>query len=119
MSKSKFFEVGQTIFKEGDEGDEAYLIKEGEVKITKIGNDDMPTTIAKFGKGAILGEMALIDDDTRSASAVAIDVTEVLVIQRQELMSRLEKSDPVVNRLLKTLSSRLRDQATLIASLTT
>ena len=117
MSSSKFFEVGQTIFKEGDVGDVAYLIKDGSVKITKIGRDDCQKTIAKVGKGSILGEMALIDDDTRSATAIAIDATEVMVIQRDELKNRLEKTDPVVNRLLQTMSARLKKQAKLIAEL--
>ena len=117
MPKSKFFESGQTIFKEGDVGDVAYLIKKGSVKITKTGHDDCQKTIATVGKGAILGEMALIDDDTRSATAIVLFATEVLVIERHELVARLEKTDPVVNRLLQTLSARLKEQAETIAKL--
>ena len=117
MSKTKYFEVGETIFCEGDDADEAYLIKEGFVKITKIGPDDRAKTVAKIGKGGILGEMALIDDDTRSATAVAIDTTELLIIQREELKMRLEKTDPVVSRLLQTMSARLKAQAIQIATM--
>jgi CRP-like cAMP-binding protein len=117
MANTKWFDVGEKIIVEGEVGDEAYLIKEGSVKITKIGPDDMPKTIAKIGKGAILGEMALIDDDLRSATAVAIAETEVMIIQRDDLVNRLEKTDPVVSRLLQTMSSRLKAQAIQIASM--
>ena len=117
MPESKYFESGQTIFNEGDVGDVAYLIKDGSVKITKIGHDDCQKTIAPVGKGAILGEMALIDDDTRSATAIVLFATEVMVIEREELVKRLERTDPVVNRLLQTLSARLKEQAETIAKL--
>ena len=117
MSRTRNFEPGDVLFREGEEGHHAYLIKRGAVNITKKDGNNSQKTIATLGKGAILGEMALIDDETRSATAVAKDPTEVLVVERKELVERLEKTDPVVYRLLQSLSKRLRQQAGVIASL--
>lgn len=116
--ESKTFHLGETIFKEGDDGACAYLIKSGEVKITKVGSDDYPRTIATVKKGHIIGEMALIDNEPRAASAVALDNTEVLVISKEEFQARLSNSDQVIGLLLKTFTDRLREQAKQIIKLT-
>jgi len=119
MSNTRNYEPGDVVFREGEEGHHAYLIRRGAINVTKIGEDKSQKIIAKLRKGAILGEMALIDDETRSATAIASEPSEVLIIQRDELTARLEKTDPVVYRLLQSLSKRLREQAKIIASLKT
>ncbi|MBL4613615.1 MAG: cyclic nucleotide-binding domain-containing protein [Magnetovibrio sp.] len=58
MMESRTYQVGATIFTEGDEGDMAYLIKSGEVKITKRSRDDSQRTLATVKAGSIIGEMA-------------------------------------------------------------
>lgn len=109
--ETQTFLVGDTIFKEGEEGQHAYLIKSGEVKITKIDDQDRPMTIATLKKGNIIGEMALIDDAPRAASAISLDQTEVMVITKEEFQKRLSNSDQVIGLLLQTFTQRLRQQA--------
>ena len=109
MSETRKFEDGDFIFHEGDRAAEAYLVKAGRVEVVREGAGKARRSIATFGRGDVFGEMALIDDETRLGTAFATEHTEVIVIKRLELMDRLEKSDPVVYRLLKTLSQRLRN----------
>lgn len=116
--ESRTYHIGEKIFEEGEEGDKAYLIKSGEVKITKVGKDDYPRTIATVRAGNIIGEMALIDDEPRAGSAVVLDQTEVLVISKEEFQKRLSKSDQVISLLLQTFTNRLRQQAKQIIELT-
>jgi len=116
---AKTFEAGDYIFEEGHVGDTAYLIKSGSVKISKRGSDGQPKTIAVYGAGEMIGEMALIDLTTRSASAVALEVTQTIEVNIEDLQARLERSDDVVLRMIKALTKRLRKQADLIAQLST
>ncbi|MEG3617627.1 cyclic nucleotide-binding domain-containing protein [Magnetovibrio sp. PR-2] len=109
--KIKTYMVGDTIFKEGEAGELAYLIRSGEVKITKMDDQDRPSTIANLKKGNIIGEMALIDDAPRAASAISLDKTEVMVITKEEFQKRLANSDQVIGLLLQTFTQRLRQQA--------
>ncbi len=57
--------IGDRLFLEGDPGDRAYIVQSGTLKITKTGDDDIQKTIATVKAGAIIGEMALIDDQPR------------------------------------------------------
>ena len=117
MMETKTYLVGDTIFKEGEPGEQAYLIKSGEVKITKLDAKERPMTIATLKKGNIIGEMALIDDAPRAASAVSLDQTVVMVITKEEFQKRLANSDQVIGLLLQTFTQRLRQQADRIANM--
>ena len=72
-SETKNFNVGARLFKEGDAGDVAYLIKSGKVKITKTGEDGQQKVVGLVGSGGIVGEMALIDDQARIATVEAME----------------------------------------------
>ena len=106
MAETRDYKQGDKIFNEGDRGAEAYLVKSGMVEVVRERR-----SIATFGRGDVFGEMALIDDQPRMGSAFAMKDTEVVVIKRAELMARLEDTDPVVFRLLKTMTQRLRADA--------
>ena len=101
-------EPGTRIFREGEPGDKAYLIIDGMVEISKRVADSETSVIAALGKGEIIGEMALIDDMPRAATARAMQPTKLLVINRDDLTARLARTDPVVRQLLKVFVNRLR-----------
>ncbi len=111
MPEVREYQEGDNIFHEGDRAAEAYVIRSGTVEVVREGPNRERRSIATFSRGDVFGEMALIDDEPRMGSAFATKNTELLVIKRLELMDRLENSDPVVFRLLKTLSQRLRIEA--------
>ena len=116
-SETKNFGTGVRLFKEGDAGDVAYLINSGKVKVTKTGGDGQQKVVGLVGSGGIVGEMALIDNQARVATVEAMEDTTVLVISQAALKSRLEKTDPVVGRLLNSFTERVREQSRLIAKL--
>lgn len=115
--EEKVFDVGDRIFTEGEDGDAAYLIKSGSVKIVKEKDKDTHRTIATVKQGHIIGEMALIDNQPRAASAIVLETTAVMVISKENLQDRLAKTDPVVVRLLNTFTDRLRQQSQAIINL--
>lgn len=103
---------GEILFEEGDEGHEAYLISDGAVDIYRVrgGKEEV---IATLGRGEIIGEMSLIDDLPRAASARTRAGTSLVVISPDDLQKRmaaLEKSDRLLKLLVDTLVRRLRGQ---------
>ncbi len=101
------FPAGMPIFEEGDSGQAAYIIEQGKVEIfsRREGGDKV---LAELGPGEIFGEMALIDNDPRSASARSTGDTRVVVIDRDQILNRLEDTEPVIVLLIKILLHRFR-----------
>lgn len=109
------FNPGDRLFREGEAGDVAYILEAGKVEISKrVGGDEL-SVVAVVGKGEMIGEMALIDAAPRSATARVIEPTTALLVPRAEFAQRLDKTDPVVRRLLQLLIRRLREQTTAVA----
>ncbi len=98
---------GEVICWEGDSGDAMYLIRSGRVLVFKD-NLDAPTIIGERGPGEILGEMALLEGQPRSATAVAVDETRLLRIAREGFHTWLSSSPAVGMSIMATLSARLR-----------
>ncbi|MRG73553.1 cyclic nucleotide-binding domain-containing protein [Alphaproteobacteria bacterium HT1-32] len=119
MSKNvnqKIYFAGNTIFNEGETGTRAFLIKEGEVEIRKqLGNREI--LLGTIQKGSIFGEMALIDDQPRSASAVAVRDTTVIIISRDVLQGKLASADPFVRGLLNIFVRNLRTMTKRMSAL--
>ena len=103
-------EAGDVLFDEGDAGDQAYLIKSGEVEIFKKINDEV-VVLATISRGDILDEMSLIDNQPRMASARVVGEVALTLITREDLAARLDKlneSDKVLRRLIDVFVDRLR-----------
>jgi CRP/FNR family transcriptional regulator, cyclic AMP receptor protein len=102
-ARLRSFKAGETIFKEGDRGDEMFVVHSGQVAIQR-GNRVLETVPEK----SIFGEMALIDDGPRSATVVAVtDVTVIPVSEKQFLFLVRETPFFALN-VMRTLVSRLR-----------
>jgi EAL domain-containing protein (putative c-di-GMP-specific phosphodiesterase class I) len=97
------FSAGEVIFKEGDPGDNAYIIDEGSVEVSVSS-----TQQSRLGKGELFGEIALIDQQPRTATVCAVENTVLIPIPRQLVKELLEKTDPVVRHLLLTILERYR-----------
>ncbi len=106
MFTVKAYNQGQTIFREGTEGSFACIVNSGEVAVVKELNGEV-VTLAKLGKGAVFGEMALVGMDRRTASVVALTYTEVVVVDRERLQKALEGANPLVAALVRGLVERL------------
>ncbi len=103
----EIYDVGEIIFKEGDDGDGAFLIEEGLIEISVMING-VEQQINKIGKGELFGEVALIDHQPRTATAKAIEKTVLVAIQRTLVNELLEKTDPIVRHLLLVILDRFR-----------
>lgn len=102
------FDPGAVMISEGDTGLGLFVIVSGTVEITKGKGDDM-LRLAVMKRGDLLGEMALIDDQPRSASAIALETTQCLLITRNSFQNLTEKDPEIAWCLLPTLAERIRD----------
>ena len=114
MSNAAVFQPGQVIFREGDTSQEAFRILRGRVEISILA-DGKPVILAQLGEGDIFGEMAMVDERPRSASAQALDVTECEVLTPENfnelVLSRPEVLIPYMASFferLRTANDRLR-----------
>lgn len=95
------------IFREGEPGSNAYILQEGAVVISKIING-ADEELAVIGKGGIFGEMALIDDKPRMATARVRGNATIVTVTKQIYSEKLKKSDPFVRALLRILVETVR-----------
>ena len=103
----KTYAEGRTIFREGDEGSCAYLIQSGAIDIVRD-SGDTKVILGHLEAGAIFGEMALIDNAPRMASAVTAEPTTLVLIREADLRAKLEAADPFIARLLNMLVANVR-----------
>jgi len=99
------FAEGQTIFREGDRGDEFFVVVRGEVEI-RSGNRHLET----LGQNSIFGEMALIDDSPRSATVVAWTDVTVAPIKEKHFLFLVRHTPFFALRVMRVLALRLRAQ---------
>jgi CRP-like cAMP-binding protein len=108
--------AGQTIFPEGSLGYELFVILAGRVTLRKA-----ETVLAELGPGGHFGEMALVDQNRRSATAVATDDARMLVLPRRQFYQLLRKDPPLAVKLLwnflQVLSGRLRQANEALSSM--
>jgi len=105
---------GETLFREGDAPTTAFLIESGEIE---VGTHQGGTyrVLGVLGPGDLLGEMAVIDDSPRTASARTLTPTILTPIDRAQFAERLETADPVVRALLLSQLSRYRSALAQLA----
>src|SRR5580692_8622008 len=103
------FSPDQEIFKEGDIGDGVYVVKDGQVQISGLVGKDVRHVFSRIPPGEIFGEMAVLENKPRSASAVAVGDTVVYFINRDEMLKLVEGSPLLAMNLLREISHRLRE----------
>ena len=109
------YKSGEVLFAEGDDADFALLIESGEVAITRRGRLG-DVLLGTCGRGDVVGEMALIDDNVRSATVTALEDSTVAVIRRHQILNRLDNCDPVIAQLVKTMMKRFRGTEKVLLS---
>lgn len=104
------FRQGELIFYQGDTGRVLYLIAEGRVRIyVQMQNEEgQEKSVILYGPGDVFGDMAVIDDRPRSANAVAVTDTTVLLLSRENLHKHLRRSNQLALNFIQVLSNRLR-----------
>jgi CRP/FNR family cyclic AMP-dependent transcriptional regulator len=95
--------AGEIIFREGDQADQLFVIKSGQVAI-RSGN----RTLAELPANSIFGEMALIDDAPRSATAVAMTDVELVPVSEKQFLFLVSQTPFFALKVMRVLARRLR-----------
>jgi CRP/FNR family cyclic AMP-dependent transcriptional regulator len=101
--QTQFFKAGDVIFREGDEANELFAIKSGQVRV-QIGN----RTVTQLGQDNIFGEMALIDSEPRSATVTAITDTELVPVTEKQFLFLVSQTPFFALKVMRVLAQRLR-----------
>jgi CRP/FNR family transcriptional regulator, cyclic AMP receptor protein len=102
------FEPQQVIFREGDDSDTCYIVRSGHARATRQHADGRTITLANFGPGDIFGELAMFDDERRSATVQAIDDLETVAIPGSAMRGLLGRHPEIAVKLVTALGRRLR-----------
>jgi len=106
--EKKLFASGRFLMQEGEEAGEAYLIDKGKVQVYRQADGGGKLVLGTLAAGDIVGEMALITNDKRSASVKALEDTEVSVLTKDILLRNLKKLPPYIEKIMSTLTRRLQ-----------
>lgn len=102
------------IFRENDRGGAMYMLKSGRVELTVRDKMEQPVTLRFLEPGDVFGEMSLLDNEPRSASARAVTDVELIVLGRDALLVLFERHPAVALTMLEILTRRLRDTTSLV-----
>ena len=102
------FQAGSVIFAAGDPGDGLYVIETGRVQISAVVGNGAPRPLASIGAGEFFGEMAVVDDGPRSATAVAETDVTTFFVSRSEMLVMLDRHPGLTLTLIREFSARMR-----------
>jgi len=103
LSESMTLDSGEVLFAEGEVGDSLFIVVSGSLRVERSGR-----RITEMGPGECVGEMAALDWEARSATVVAREVSELIRIDRNDLMDILSDLPELVANLTLVLAKRIR-----------
>jgi len=115
--RERSYPKGSVIVFEDDPGDALYVVASGQVKVVLVAEDGREVILSVLGPGSFFGEMAILDDEPRSAHVIAMEESNLLMLRREDFQARLRSMPDVAISLLKEISRRLRRADEKIGSL--
>ena len=103
------FPTDTRVFHEGDPGDACYIVREGSCRVTREHPDGRAITLATLGPGAIFGELAMLDGESRSASVETTESTELLALPASDMRALIRSHPEMAEKLVIALTRRLRE----------
>ena len=103
------FVAGEVVFREGDESSTCYIVRLGRARAVREHPDGRSITLANFGPGDIFGELAMFDDERRSATIETLEDTEAIAILGGDMRRLLSEHAEIAVKLLASLGRRLRE----------
>src|SRR5271166_6233448 len=103
------FEPGQAVFREGDSSDTCYIVRQGHARAIRTHGGGRTITLATFGPGDIFGELAMFEDERRSATVEAIEPTSVVAVLGPDMRRLMTQHPEISMRLVVALGRRLRE----------
>src|SRR5437763_3290000 len=119
VAKVRRYAKDDVVFHADESGDIFCLIKEGQVKVTMISPEGKEIILSLLGPGDFFGEMALLDNEPRSATIIATEPLEIVTIWRSDFLHILSENFSITQKVLAELSRRLRSASNRIESLAT
>ncbi len=115
--RRRSFRAGEVIFHRDDPGEVLYVIRDGKVKIFITSPDGQEVSLAVFGPADYFGELALLDGQPRSASAVALEPVETIALKRADFINAVMRHPRIAIQVMHVLSRRLRQTDAMIEDL--
>ena len=109
LAVPRHFEPGQAVFREGDQSDTCYVVREGHARAIRTHGDGRTITLATFGPGDIFGELAMFEDERRSATVEAIEPISVVAVLGPDMRRLMIEHPEISTRLVIALGRRLRE----------
>jgi CRP/FNR family transcriptional regulator, cyclic AMP receptor protein len=109
LSVPRRFQPGEIVFREGDASDTCYVVREGRARAIREHGDGRTITLATFGPGDIFGELAMFEDELRSATVEAIEPTHVVAVLGPDMRRLMSEHPEISTRLVISLGRRLRE----------
>jgi CRP/FNR family transcriptional regulator, cyclic AMP receptor protein len=103
------FPADTRVFHEGDQSDACYIVRSGACRVTREHPDGRAITLANLGPGAIFGELAMLDGESRSASVEATEDAELLALPAGDVRALLREHPEMGEKLIVALTRRLRE----------
>jgi CRP-like cAMP-binding protein len=103
------FEPGQVVFRDGDHSDTCYIVRSGRARAVREHSDGRVITLATFGPGDIFGELAMFEDERRSATVEAVEPTGVVAVLGPDMRRLMVEHPGIATRLAIALGRRLRE----------
>jgi CRP-like cAMP-binding protein len=103
------FAAGQVVFREGDSSDTCYVVRSGHARAVRQHSDGRIITLATFGPGDIFGELAMFEDERRSATVEALEDTGVVAVLGPDMRRLMVEHPQISTRLVIALGRRLRE----------
>jgi CRP/FNR family transcriptional regulator len=104
----KIYKDGENIMKQGEKGNCMYVIQEGQVEIIRE-KDAKEMRLAIAGEGDFIGEMAIFESETRSATVRALGDVRLITVDKENFIRRVNQDPSIAFRLVKTLIQRIRE----------
>lgn len=108
MTTTRTFAKNTVVINEGDHTDALYIINSGRSAVTKIHEDGKEMVVAVLGPGDYFGEMALIDEQPRSANVITKEPSQFSIVMKQDFQRLLMTNPELSLKIMKGLSQRLR-----------
>jgi CRP/FNR family transcriptional regulator, cyclic AMP receptor protein len=115
--RTRRFRKGEVVFHEGDPGDSLFIVVSGALKVVLPSEDGDEAILATLRRGDFLGELALLDGAPRSASAIALQATEMLTLPRDRFTALVAAEPAIRDALLGSLAAELRRLTAHVAEL--
>jgi CRP-like cAMP-binding protein len=109
LAVPRTFDPGQVVFREGDSSDTCYIVRTGRARALRGHSDGRVITLATFGPGDIFGELAMFEDERRSATVEAVELTGVVAVLGPDMRRLMLEHPQISTRLVIALGRRLRE----------